>query len=458
MYSSGTQPQSNRNNRLVVSFAVIVFTWFIQFDLTSAAVIQTKSRAEAWVLTKIMADQVADLADPSAKLSHASDRTLRSSFIETLLTDPVHSAIVKRHGIRIENAVFEESMDLSDATISHSLSLHKCLFHKGVDLSRSIIRGNLSFVRSTFKKEGDAKFTFMKLDGRADFGDTEFAGSVDFMGAHIGGQFVADRARFTNVNSGVNFSGMEVRDNAMFLYAVFAGPANFGNTHIGFSYVADNARFTSASHTAIFNGMSVGEMAVFEGTQFAGPVDFTGARIGSQFVADRARFTNVNSEAIFNGMEVSKTAFFRDTEFAGPVDFKLAHIRAHFTADRSKFTNSNQQVRFDGMTVDGRVSFQDTKFNGVVVLADMSYRQIRVKKDIENGWWKSLIEFVDRSSYSTTSYTNLEGSLKRESLQLDFALVIDCESHLCSFCAQAHLTPPHSGLFQPKPCFRLTIG
>ena len=29
---------------------------------------------------------------------------------------------------------------------------------------------------------------------------------------------------------------------------------------------------------------------------------------------------------------------------------------------------------------------------------------------------------------------------------------------LCSFCAQLHLTPPHSGLFQPKFAFSITLS
>ncbi|UCC66802.1 MAG: hypothetical protein JSW32_02340, partial [Deltaproteobacteria bacterium] len=77
-----------------------------------------KLSAEKWVLEKVKRGELADL---SKQFPEESDRVIRASFLEKLLTDSIKNVKVHRHGVRIAHAVLTEPVDLVNAEIPHEI-------------------------------------------------------------------------------------------------------------------------------------------------------------------------------------------------------------------------------------------------------------------------------------------------------------------------------------------------
>ncbi len=382
-----TRAKLTNDSIMIIGLSVVAAAMCLGWaDWVLAADIQTNSRAEAWVLKRVLAGQVADLTDPSAHLPKESNRALSASFLERVLTDPSQSAKLHRRGVQIRHAVFPEEIDLTYAHVSRPVRLELCHFLKKVDLSNSLFGKTLSFYGSTFSE--DASFYSMQVGGTAIFDKVEFAGPVNFRSADIASNFEAEEAHFTNAKEMAIFNSMKVGHSALFTSAEFAGPVNFVSADIASNLQADKAHFTNAKQAADFNSMKVGHTAFFMNAEFAGPVNFGSADIASNFEADKAHFTNAEQAAIFNNMQVGDiasfrnakfagsvyfnsikvghSAFFNDAEFAGPVNFGSANIASNFEADKAHFTNAEQEANFYSMKVGRSAFFRSAEFAGSV--------------------------------------------------------------------------------------------
>lgn len=334
---------------------VVFFFFFLSAGSATAAEIQTHSKAEEWVLRRVVAGQVADL---STRFPRETDRTISSSFLEQVLTLPAQYTKVHRRGVDIRHAVFLEKINLQDAKVTHPTKLIDCRFNSSIDLTQSVFESDLYFTGSSFQA---AAFSSMKVGHIASFQKAVFAGPVDFRAINIGFQLNANEAQFKSSEDIANFSQMRVGQSASFWKAIFAGPVEFLAANIGFQLIVDEAQFTSPERRVIFSSITVGDTASFQKAVFAGPVDFRGSQIGSQFLADEAQFTNTEHAVILNNIEVRGAAFFKKTVFAGPVDFRAANIASQFMADEVHFMSL---AIFGGMKVGQIAFFRKAIFSG----------------------------------------------------------------------------------------------
>ena len=91
--------------------------------------------AEDWILKQVRDGKVADLKE---QFPEEKDRKLKVSFLEKLLINSLKGVRVHRHGVRIKNAVINESLDLENAEIPHETWLVNCRFENDVNFSKSI--------------------------------------------------------------------------------------------------------------------------------------------------------------------------------------------------------------------------------------------------------------------------------------------------------------------------------
>ena len=109
---------------------------------------------------------------------------------------------------------------------------------------------------------------------------------------------------------------------------------DFGGADIGEQFIAEEAQFLNEKKKANFNGMKVGQSAFFQKATFKGPVDFLTADIGGQLGAREARFQS-REEAKFEGIKVAMGAFFEGAEFAGLLALNDAYMLDLQMGDKS---------------------------------------------------------------------------------------------------------------------------
>lgn len=106
---------------------------------------------ETWTWKQIKAGQVADLSlafggnrKPNTANTWPEERILRPAFIEQILLQPSLSSQIPHYGVRIIGAHFRKRLDLSGATIPHTLWLDFCKFDRGIDIQDCILENPLS--------------------------------------------------------------------------------------------------------------------------------------------------------------------------------------------------------------------------------------------------------------------------------------------------------------------------
>ncbi len=334
---------------------------------------------EKYVLQQVSAGKVADLKVRFGKKKE--NRQLSGRFLEDLLTG---SYKVHRKGVMIENAVIIEPLDLEDAQVLHNVTFYNCIFENKLIFQDTVFAKNLGIINSHFDEEGN--FHRVKVKKNLFCNNSTFQGPVDFGGADIGGQFIADGVQFQNEKVDAIFNGLKVGQSAFFINATFKGPVNFGNADIGRQFAANGAVFLS-QRGANFKGLRVGQATFFQKAAFKGPVDFmalkaghaffdnatfhgpvgfVAAEIGGQFSANGAKFLSQEHMAIFNGLKVGQHAFFQNATFQGPVDFTTADIGREFNIIGARFLNAEKEIKFHSLEVGQNAFFTNVIFHGKV--------------------------------------------------------------------------------------------
>jgi hypothetical protein len=286
------------------------------------------TKAEKYVLQQIAKGEWANLRyfGPEGK-----DRTLSAAFLQDLLTKKQFQ--VHYRGVRIKFAIIEDSLDLERAHIPLCVDFHNCRFKAPVDCRHAVFEKHLSFDFSDFEEQVD--FYQANVAKNLSCKYSTFMGPVDFLFADIGGNFSCTGADFLNkrnedgslkVHSKANFNGLKVGGTAFFDNATFERPVDFVTAHIGGQFNAKEAKFLDKANKANFNGLKVGASAFFDNATFAGPVDFNAAHIGGWFQAENASFSNKEYAVIFSGLTVGQSFLFENAIFEGPAEFVAAKI------------------------------------------------------------------------------------------------------------------------------------
>lgn len=310
--------------------------------------------AEQWVLEQTAAGNVAYLA---TQFPSEEDRVIRAVFLENLLENPPIK--VTRYGVRIQDAVFNDPLDLRYIEVDYDFWLDNSQFNGDVDLSSSHFGSDLSFDGSVFNT--GAIFDEMKVDGSVFIDKVIFEGPVSFLYAEMK-SLEADEAHFNHAEEEVGFG--DLKADILFLdAAVFSGPVDFGYGHFR-SFYANDARFLNKEHEVNFFRMKVDEAASLNGAIFSGPVDFRYTQAGS-FNANDAQFSNREQEIRFSTMKVDGEAGLNRTVFAGSANFSYSQFGGLGVND-AQFTNPVKEANFYAIKVDGGAFLNKAIFAGPV--------------------------------------------------------------------------------------------
>jgi uncharacterized protein YjbI with pentapeptide repeats len=372
------------------------------------------TKQEKYVLQQVVAGEMADL---KAKFGEKEEnRHLSAGFLEDLLSG-AHKVKVHRKGVKINNAIISERLDLRSAEVPFEVELINCDFRDDVDFQDSRFAKNLRLDKCRFDKE--AYFLKMTVGKSAYFTGAIFKGKVNFNGINIGESINMDFTKFKSKKNAY-FDSSKIGKSAYFMKAEFSGPLkfrrafvgeelNFGAVHegttfqqgvdftasaIGFHFAMRDttingpAKFvgvkvgsdfyltkTEISGPAKFVGIKVGSDLNLEEAKFLGPAEFTGADIKRDLLAQKTRFLGPGDSrtdpkndyaAIFPDMKVGHVAYFQKAVFQGEVNFSRFDVGLELKADEAKFESQEKPVNAFGLKVSSIASFQDVVFQGPV--------------------------------------------------------------------------------------------
>src|SRR6267154_4701370 len=157
--------------------------------------------AEKWVVAQVERGEVADLesalnTDNTKKFPEEKNRKLSVRFLEELLTGALPGTKIRRTGVRIQRAVIDEPLDLTNARIPCEVQLDLCLFKSDVTFRLATFAEAVSFDQRTFRAAAD--FNSAKVASYAAFRGATFEGPASFAGAEIGANLNISNACFNN--------------------------------------------------------------------------------------------------------------------------------------------------------------------------------------------------------------------------------------------------------------------
>lgn len=379
---------------------------------------------EKFVLEKVEKGLFADLTEEF--IERGKELSLRSLFLELLLTNGFEGFKVHYRGIRIRGAIFEDVIELFEAKLSHGLVLDKCCFKKNVVFIGSTFEEILDLSESTFWGE----FISYNITVKKDFfcKSVSFEEDVDLVAANIAWQFSASETIF---NKNFNFNSGKVGRSAHFKGALFKRSANFISAEISQHFNASFSVFNSTEDEVNFHAMTVGNNFDLHNAKFLCAANFGRIKVREQFIANNVNFINSNKEISFNNMKVEDSAFFNNTKFCGPINAIGIDIRGQLQIMDACFEYQYEGVTFNSMKIGQHVLFCRTRFLGPVdlgwgyiggvfnifkstfmkinLLEGLYYKSITLKEkqdDDEN--WEGILAWLDKSTFNLQNYFQLE--------------------------------------------------
>jgi hypothetical protein len=185
--------------------------------------------------TQVLKDAVQGIPTNFSETRPAKERTIRSAFIESLLTGEYKGKKPNRRGFEIDNAIFEGDLNLRSVTVPVEVRWRNCEFTKGVDLSSAHFLAPLDLSGSKFDEKGMAAMNFngLQVDGNLDLSNIQVEGGAQFYHLEVKGDLFASGDKFDKANvtvqfgqakaSGKMFFGNLRRDNIDYQPASFAG-------------------------------------------------------------------------------------------------------------------------------------------------------------------------------------------------------------------------------------------
>jgi len=354
---------------------------------------------EKFVLEQVEKGEPADL---KARFGEAEEnRRLGARFLVELLSGGLTAVVVHRRGIRIENAVVSDPLDLQDAEVSPKVGLMGFIFKGPVTCRDAYFKKHLNLSGSKFSGIVDCQR--LRVEGTLFTEGTTFEGPVDLSGGQIRGQLVAGKAKFLDPESKANFNSLKVYLSANFQGAEFHGPVDFGSAEIGGQMKMHGSHFLGkrSNQKANFNSLKVRQDAFFVEVEFHGAVEFRGAEIGGQMAMQGARFLGMeeDQEADFNSLKVGESALFDGAEFKGPVDFSFIKVEKNLSLMSLLYQNNEKPtifrhiVSFAGSDVRGQFQAEKTEFQGEGKGAAFNDLKVDLSVFLDNAVFKGPVNF-----------------------------------------------------------------
>ena len=388
------------------------------------------TKPENWVWEKICEGKVANFdkhpdEHPDARpfdprkqedSENWSDRTLRSSFLETiLLHEPFRSAI-PRQGVHIIGAYFPEPIDLSDASIDRLLTLSLSRFRSKVGMRRLTTSSFIALGGSEFECELDMQS--VTVEGSLIMGDgAEFNQEVVLAGAKVGGQIVMSGSTF-NGNLHMDFvtvnGSLMMRGRAEFNQGVLLAGAKVGGLiDMSGSKFNDNL---------LMDATTVEGSLFMDRAEFNQGVVLAGAKVGGVIIMSGSKF---NDNLWMNSVTVEGSLFMDSAEFNQGVVLRGAKVGGLIDMSGSKF---NDQLNMNSVSVEGSLL--------------MLMRRVGKVGEIE-----APFREVDLSGANIGSPLNMNGSTFNGNLHMDFVTVNgSLMMQKASFKNSAHLLLRHSNV------------
>ena len=301
---------------------------------------------EQWVWQRVCAGNIANLAnkfggstDPDDADRWPNTRTIRSTFLETiLLHEPFRSAL-PRLGVRIEGAKFHERLDLSGAKVIHELWVDESFLEMGVNLINAHFANRVTFDYTKSPEKLD--LGAVRVDKELSFRGGKF-GAIDLSDAAVGtnllmadGTFEAIDLSGAKIGSRVDLSGSKVTGNldmtglqtggALYLdrEAYFGGTVELISASIGalvslrgstfgevlslqsLSIAGDLFMGDTKLRQVVLRGVSVGRQIQLSGASVTGKIDMENLRVGLDLLMHGSRFSEARLIGIRVGIDIS---------------------------------------------------------------------------------------------------------------------------------------------------------
>jgi len=237
-------------------------------ESSPAAILEESSwtTVEAGVWRQLCQGAATLNVDPDLLPSHLAFRSerreLRSSFLQTILSQDRYSSLLSRHGLRISGAWIRGRLNLSDLRLAHRLSLQRCRFEGAVDLSEMRVERAVSLKGSFFAESVNLSDT--RIDGELSFWSSEFKSSLVAQNMRIAADLVLIAARCSDVD----ISKSSVNGQVQTTGACFRSHFDMQGIKVG-----------SDVFLRRFDGRSID----LSGAELAGQVDAANARIRKVF-------------------------------------------------------------------------------------------------------------------------------------------------------------------------------
>ena len=375
---------------------------------------------EDWVRAQLSKGKIANIRD------HFGERkVLSSAFLASLLLDRAHR--LHRHGVRIENAIFTEEIDLKNANIDCEVKLVNCIFEAPVNITEGHLGYGLDFSKSLFRQT--CSFGGIVVQNNLDLDSARFETSADFRFANIGRNLQARWTQFRGKDSRDGFNSLHVGGNVYFDDATFVPPMDFIHMDVKGQLSVSRARFES---DAIFNASSA-ESGFFQDIVFNGPVDFSYVEFTKDFDVRNSHFNFQGSIGYFSSIKVRGNVILIKTTFLGPSNFSFSEIGGNFLASLTHFNDDvnlgrmtvGVQAQFDSTVFEKSVSMRDANFHtltiispkwgsdsGSLVTEGLRFENVGTGENQES-LCDTMLRFLARSEYSADVYTSLENYFQR---------------------------------------------
>ena len=221
-------------------------------------------------------------------------RTLRSSFLKTILLHEPFRSAVPHLGIRIVGAYFKDEIDLRSASIERPLALENSFFKSLVLMRRLTTPKFVSFSGSRFDNwiamdsasiGGDLFMNIagflrvnlekIKVGGHLHMKNSIFDGELDLSYASIGGDLSMSQVNFKHAYSKVYLYAARINGTLTMSYSKFEGMVDMSSTSIGRDLHMWNVRFDEPTN---LSSITVGSDLDVRGARLRG-LDLTDARI-----------------------------------------------------------------------------------------------------------------------------------------------------------------------------------
>ena len=296
--------------------------------------------------------EILDPNNPKHDQKWSDSRTLRSTFLRTILLHEPFRSAVPPQGVRIIGAYFKDAIDLSDASIEWPLALRESLFKSSSMMRRLRTPKFVSFDGSRFDGELDMSSATigsnLNMLGEAKFMDVILAG------AKIGGL--------------LNMSG-----------STFMGTLNMSSATIGgdLSMVGE-AKFMDV----ILAGAKIGGRLIMFGSKFNGQLSMDSASVDSILVMSN---TNVYKPAKLKFLRVNSNLAVRSATLR-ELDLTGTQIKGHLQfgcVDKSECDPGKDKVKWEG--------YKDDKGNAKNPKLTLRNTSVGVLQDMEDAWPEKAI-------------------------------------------------------------------